>query len=126
MQPFVDIVTIFPQVSLYSADGKCKSSFYPFSGVTEELKSFIHDISQATLEVIDDIMDAFYFSCMYRRVYLSYFTICTVLNWSIDWFLVFYALEGISVQPAGHCWSRILNHYFNQYLFLIPSLRACY
>lgn len=37
-------------VSLYSADGQCKSSFYPFSGVTEELKAFIHDISQASLQ----------------------------------------------------------------------------
>ncbi|KAH7560491.1 hypothetical protein JRO89_XS10G0030500 [Xanthoceras sorbifolium] len=34
-------------VSLYSADGQSKSFFYPFSGVTEELKAFIHDISEA-------------------------------------------------------------------------------
>ncbi|XVF04640.1 hypothetical protein REPUB_Repub05bG0102100 [Reevesia pubescens] len=37
-------------VSLYSADGQCKSTFYPFSGVTEELKAFIHDILQASLK----------------------------------------------------------------------------
>ncbi|KAA8549563.1 hypothetical protein F0562_001419 [Nyssa sinensis] len=37
-------------VSLYAADGQIKSYFYPFSGVTEELKSFIYDISQATLK----------------------------------------------------------------------------
>ncbi|WCJ36962.1 NAD(P)-binding Rossmann-fold superfamily protein [Euphorbia peplus] len=37
-------------VSLYGADGQSKTSFYPFSGVTEELKSFIHDISQANLK----------------------------------------------------------------------------
>lgn len=35
-------------VTHFSADGQCKNSFYPFSGVTEELKSFIHDISEAT------------------------------------------------------------------------------
>ncbi|TXG73191.1 hypothetical protein EZV62_001770 [Acer yangbiense] len=34
-------------ISLYSADGQSKSSFYPFSGVTEELKAFIYDISEA-------------------------------------------------------------------------------
>uniref|UniRef100_A0A7N0TI02 GFO/IDH/MocA-like oxidoreductase domain-containing protein n=1 Tax=Kalanchoe fedtschenkoi TaxID=63787 RepID=A0A7N0TI02_KALFE len=32
-------------VSLYNSDGQCTSYFYPFSGVTEELKAFIHDIS---------------------------------------------------------------------------------
>ncbi|XP_012092787.1 uncharacterized protein YMR315W isoform X2 [Jatropha curcas] len=37
-------------VSFYGADGICKSTFYPFSGVTEELKTFIHDISQANLK----------------------------------------------------------------------------
>ncbi|XP_065866049.1 dehydrogenase FPY6 [Euphorbia lathyris] len=37
-------------VSLYDADGQSKTSFYPFSGVTEELKSFIHDIAQANLK----------------------------------------------------------------------------
>ncbi|KAF5200788.1 NAD(P)-binding Rossmann-fold superfamily protein [Thalictrum thalictroides] len=37
-------------VSLYNASGPCKSSFYPFSGVTEELKAFIHDMSQANLK----------------------------------------------------------------------------
>ncbi|XP_039125861.1 uncharacterized protein LOC120261907 [Dioscorea cayenensis subsp. rotundata] len=34
-------------VSFYPADGECQKKFYPFSGVTEELKSFIHDISQS-------------------------------------------------------------------------------
>lgn len=34
-------------VSFYPADGECQETFYPFSGVTEELKSFIHDISQS-------------------------------------------------------------------------------
>ncbi|KAK1356123.1 glucose--fructose oxidoreductase [Heracleum sosnowskyi] len=37
-------------VSLYTTDGQSKVSFYPFSGVTEELKTFIHDMSQATLK----------------------------------------------------------------------------
>lgn len=35
-------------VSIYSSDGQSKSSFYPFSGVTEELKAFLNDVSQAT------------------------------------------------------------------------------
>ncbi|XP_057953533.1 dehydrogenase FPY6 isoform X2 [Malania oleifera] len=39
-------------VSLDGVDGQNKTSFYPFSGVTEELKIFIHDISQATLKVV--------------------------------------------------------------------------
>lgn len=37
-------------VSLSTADGQTKNSFYPFSGVTEELKAFIHDITHATLQ----------------------------------------------------------------------------
>lgn len=37
-------------VKIYSADGQSKSSFFPFSGVNEELKTFIHDVSQATLK----------------------------------------------------------------------------
>ncbi|MBA0845288.1 hypothetical protein Goarm_023359, partial [Gossypium armourianum] len=37
-------------VSLYSADGQCKSTFHPFCGVHEELKIFIHDIVQANLK----------------------------------------------------------------------------
>ncbi|KAK6937078.1 hypothetical protein RJ641_034108 [Dillenia turbinata] len=36
--------------SVYGPDGQCKSSFYPFSGVTQELKCFIHDFSQAALK----------------------------------------------------------------------------
>lgn len=42
---------IFFQVSFYPADGECQKKFYPFSGVTEELKSFIHDISQSVNKV---------------------------------------------------------------------------
>ncbi|KAL5707994.1 hypothetical protein ACHQM5_018836 [Ranunculus cassubicifolius] len=34
-------------VLFYNGNGQTQSSFYPFSGVTEELKAFIHDISQA-------------------------------------------------------------------------------
>ncbi|KAJ4724173.1 NAD-dependent dihydrogenase, Gfo/Idh/MocA family [Melia azedarach] len=34
-------------VTQYGADGQSKSTFYPFSGVTEELKAFIHDVSEA-------------------------------------------------------------------------------
>ncbi|KAL6966393.1 hypothetical protein U1Q18_032174 [Sarracenia purpurea var. burkii] len=37
-------------VSLYTSDEQSKCSFYPFSGVTEELKAFISDVSQATLK----------------------------------------------------------------------------
>lgn len=35
------------QVLFYTADGHCQRTFYPFSGVNEELKTFVHDISQA-------------------------------------------------------------------------------
>ncbi|KAH9622137.1 hypothetical protein KSS87_023618 [Heliosperma pusillum] len=41
-------------VSKFSTDGKCTSSFYPFSGVTEELKTFLHDISQASSDHVRD------------------------------------------------------------------------
>ncbi|RDX95601.1 hypothetical protein CR513_21848 [Mucuna pruriens] len=37
-------------VSLYGAGGQSKSSFFPFSGVTEELKAFINDVSENTLK----------------------------------------------------------------------------
>ncbi|KAK7272022.1 hypothetical protein RJT34_28360 [Clitoria ternatea] len=37
-------------VSLYGADGQSKTSFFPFSGVTEELKAFINDVSESTLK----------------------------------------------------------------------------
>ncbi|XP_077215086.1 NAD(P)-binding Rossmann-fold superfamily protein [Tasmannia lanceolata] len=37
-------------VSFYTADGDSQSYFYPFSGVHDELKAFIHDISLATLK----------------------------------------------------------------------------
>ncbi|KAL8529526.1 hypothetical protein ACS0TY_006812 [Phlomoides rotata] len=37
-------------VILYTADGQSKSWFYPFSGVTEELKTFLSDISLASLK----------------------------------------------------------------------------
>lgn len=40
------------QAFLYGVNEQTKSFFYPFSGVTEELKTFIHDISQASLKVI--------------------------------------------------------------------------
>ncbi|XP_038724786.1 uncharacterized protein YMR315W isoform X4 [Tripterygium wilfordii] len=39
-----------PKVSFYGADGNCKSFFYGFSGVTEELKTFVHDISGVALK----------------------------------------------------------------------------
>ncbi|XP_010913917.1 dehydrogenase FPY6 [Elaeis guineensis] len=35
-------------VLLYKADGHCQRTFHPFSGVNEELKAFVHDITQAT------------------------------------------------------------------------------
>ncbi|CAA0805757.1 Calcium-dependent lipid-binding (CaLB domain) plant phosphoribosyltransferase family protein [Striga hermonthica] len=34
----------------FTADGQSKSWFYPFSGVTEELKAFLSDISPATIK----------------------------------------------------------------------------
>ncbi|KAL9322942.1 hypothetical protein ACSQ67_010995 [Phaseolus vulgaris] len=37
-------------VSLYGADGQNQSSFFPFGGVTEELKAFINDVSENTLK----------------------------------------------------------------------------
>ncbi|KAL7113354.1 hypothetical protein ACP275_04G056300 [Erythranthe tilingii] len=37
-------------VVLFTADGQTKSWFYPFSGVTEELKTFLSDISLAALK----------------------------------------------------------------------------
>ncbi|KAG9136299.1 hypothetical protein Leryth_003877 [Lithospermum erythrorhizon] len=37
-------------VTWFMADGQRKTFFYPFSGVTEELKTFISDISQANLK----------------------------------------------------------------------------
>ncbi|KAL3850081.1 hypothetical protein ACJIZ3_011963 [Penstemon smallii] len=37
-------------IILFTADGQNKSWFYPFSGVTEELKTFFSDISQANLK----------------------------------------------------------------------------
>lgn len=35
------------QVSFYSTAGHCQTNFYPFSGVNEELKAFVHDILHA-------------------------------------------------------------------------------
>ncbi|KAL2940883.1 hypothetical protein RDABS01_029233 [Bienertia sinuspersici] len=35
-------------VSKFNVAGQCTSSFHPFSGVTEELKTFLHDISEAS------------------------------------------------------------------------------
>ncbi|KAL2470483.1 NAD(P)-binding Rossmann-fold superfamily protein [Abeliophyllum distichum] len=37
-------------VTLFTAGGQSNSWFYPFSGVTEELKTFLSDISRATLK----------------------------------------------------------------------------
>lgn len=39
------------QVSFYGADGPKESTFFPFNGVTEELKAFINDVSENTLKV---------------------------------------------------------------------------
>ncbi|KAI9081924.1 hypothetical protein K1719_036186 [Acacia pycnantha] len=36
--------------TFYGADGQSKSSFFPFSGVTEEFKAFINDVSHSTLK----------------------------------------------------------------------------
>ncbi|KAK4408232.1 hypothetical protein Sango_0404200 [Sesamum angolense] len=35
-------------VTLFTADGQTKTSYYPFRGVTEELKTFFNDVSLAT------------------------------------------------------------------------------
>ncbi|MFS7916069.1 putative glucose-fructose oxidoreductase [Helianthus anomalus] len=37
-------------VTLFTANKETKSTFYPFSGVTEELKAFLSDISRASLQ----------------------------------------------------------------------------
>ncbi|KAK7335817.1 hypothetical protein VNO80_27879 [Phaseolus coccineus] len=37
-------------VSFYGGDGQNKSSFFPITGVTEELKAFINDVSENTLK----------------------------------------------------------------------------
>lgn len=37
-------------VSLHMSDGQSKSFFYPFSGVTDELKAFLSDVSTANLK----------------------------------------------------------------------------
>ncbi|PWA38400.1 NAD(P)-binding Rossmann-fold superfamily protein [Artemisia annua] len=37
-------------VTLFSAKGETTSTFYPFSGVTEELKAFLSDVSKSTLQ----------------------------------------------------------------------------
>ena len=36
------------QVLFTSGSGQCQKTFYPFSGVHEELKAFVHDIMQAS------------------------------------------------------------------------------
>lgn len=41
-------------VSNYNAEGKCTNSFYSFCGVTEELKAFIHDISEISLKKVSN------------------------------------------------------------------------
>ncbi|KAL9272640.1 DNA topoisomerase 6 subunit B-like protein [Drosera capensis] len=38
----------------YDSNGQCTSSFYPFCGVSEELKAFIHDTSKFSLEKVSD------------------------------------------------------------------------
>ncbi|GAB2218351.1 hypothetical protein Drorol1_Dr00001571 [Drosera rotundifolia] len=38
----------------YDSNGQSTSSFYPFCGVTEELKAFIYDISKYSLEKVSD------------------------------------------------------------------------
>lgn len=38
----------------YDVAGKCTSSFYPFTGVTEELKAFITDISEVSLKKVSN------------------------------------------------------------------------
>lgn len=43
------------QVLFWNADGKCQTTFHPFCGVTEELKAFFSDVTQAKLKVINDI-----------------------------------------------------------------------
>ncbi|KAH7684328.1 putative oxidoreductase protein [Dioscorea alata] len=35
-------------VSFFSADGQCQTNHYPMIGVIEDLKAFVHDITQAT------------------------------------------------------------------------------
>lgn len=40
------------QVSLANANGQNRCSFYPFSGVTEELKTYIHAISTEAMSRI--------------------------------------------------------------------------
>lgn len=36
------------QVLFSSENGQCRKTFYPFCGVNEELKAFVHDILQAS------------------------------------------------------------------------------
>ncbi|KAK1435186.1 hypothetical protein QVD17_00947 [Tagetes erecta] len=42
-------------VTLFTANKETKSTFYPFSGVTEELKAFLSDISRTSLQKGDKI-----------------------------------------------------------------------
>lgn len=46
------------QVCFYSSDGKSKNSFFPFSGVLDEFKTFIHNVSQASIKVFAFLMHA--------------------------------------------------------------------
>ncbi|GAB4836371.1 hypothetical protein Ancab_001283 [Ancistrocladus abbreviatus] len=48
----VHMIAGLRMVSKYSSDGQCTTSFYPFSGVTDELKAFIHDISEISLKKV--------------------------------------------------------------------------
>ncbi|GAB4832095.1 hypothetical protein Ancab_006115 [Ancistrocladus abbreviatus] len=48
----VHMIAGLRMVSKYSSNGQCTTSFYPFSGVTDELKAFIHDISEISLKKV--------------------------------------------------------------------------
>lgn len=37
-----------PQVLFSNESGQCQKTFYPFCGVHEELKAFVHDMVQAS------------------------------------------------------------------------------
>lgn len=45
------VFKLLSQIHLHMADGQSKSFFYPFSGVTDELKTFLSDVSTANLKV---------------------------------------------------------------------------
>nr|GEZ28661.1 NAD(P)-binding Rossmann-fold superfamily protein [Tanacetum cinerariifolium] len=39
-------------VTLFSAKGETTSTFYPFSGVTDEVKAFLSDVLKSTLQMV--------------------------------------------------------------------------